>query len=501
MEQQMERLRGVDGSICRCGRVARRAFLADLGLGFTGLALGAMLERDGIVRAGETDGSHAPPRVAPRAKNVIWIFLSGGVSHLETFDPKPLLNQYAGKTYDETTLPNPQKLPIYRERSRSVVGFDREVISKIMPLQVGYQKRGQLGCEVSDWLPQLGSVVDDLCIVRSMYTTDNDHGAEFQFHTGRHVLDEQQPTIGSWISYGLGTLNENLPQFVFLGQYKDPRVKKDFEAHYLGPQHAGVELSLDPANPLPFGVRPAGVLPVEQRNEFAFIDRLNRLAAVEYPEDEQLRARIRSYELAYRLQMSAPETLDLSGETQETQRLYGIDNEATAVYGRRLLAARRLAERGVRFTLVYLSDYGEWDSHTNIKELHARSCDRVDKPLAGLVSDLKRRGMLEETVVVCATEFGRTPALEVTSLNKAGTGRDHHPHGFTVWLAGGGLKRGHLHGATDEFGFHAVEQPHYVTDIHATVLHLLGLDPRGLAVPGRQRLEVDYGQVIEDLVA
>jgi hypothetical protein len=487
---------------CCGGPTSRRAFLSDLGLGFTGLALGAMLHRDGIVRA---DEAYVPPdgrpHLAPRAKNVIWVFLSGGVSHLETFDPKPLLNKFAGKTYDETTLPNPQKLPIYLERSRSVVGFDREVISKIMPLQVGYQKRGQLGCEVTDWLPHLGEAVDDLCIVRSMYTTDNDHGAEFQFHTGRHVLDEQQPTIGSWISYGLGSLNENLPQFVFLGQFKDPRVKKDFEAHYLGPQHTGVELSLDPANPLPFGSRPASVLAAEQRNEFAFINRLNRLAAVEYPEDEQLRARIRSYELAYRMQMSAPEVLDLGSETQETQQLYGIDNEATAVYGRRLLAARRLAERGVRFTLVYLSDYGEWDSHSNIKELHAKSCGRVDKPLAGLIKDLKRRGMFDDTIVVCATEFGRTPALEITSLNKAGTGRDHHPHGFTVWLAGAGLQRGKIHGATDEFGFHAIENPHYVTDIHATVLHLLGLDPQRLAIQGRQRLEVDYGHVIQDILA
>ena len=482
----------------------RRAFLSDLGLGFSGLALGAMLSRDGVTRADETQTAlpiDGKPHLVPRAKNVIWIFLSGGVSHLETFDPKPLLNQFAGKTYDETNLPNPQKLPIFLERSRSVVGIDREVISKIMPLQVGFQKRGELGCEVSDWLPHLGGVVDDLCIVRSMYTTDNDHGAEFQFHTGRHVLDEQQPTIGSWISYGLGSLNDNLPQFVFLGQYKDPRVKKNFDPHYLGPQHTGVELSLDPANPLPFGSRPATVLAGEQRNEFAFINRLNRLAVVEYPDDEQLNARIRSYELAYRMQMSAPEVLDLAGETAETQQLYGIDNEATAVYGRRLLTARRLAERGVRFSLVYLSDYGEWDSHSNIKELHARSCGRVDKPLAGLIKDLKRRGMFEDTLVVCATEFGRTPALEVTSLNKAGTGRDHHPHGFTVWLAGAGLKRGVVHGATDEFGFHAIEHPHYVTDIHATVMQLLGLEQRRLAIPGRQRLEIDDGHVIRDILA
>ncbi len=436
-----------------------------------------------------------------RAKNVIWVFLSGGVSHLETFDPKPLLNQYAGKTYDETTLPNPQKSPLYLERSRSVVGFDREVISKIMPLQVGYRKRGEVGCEVSDWLPHLGGVVDDLCIVRSMYTTDNDHGAEFQFHTGRHVLDEQQPTIGSWVSYGLGTLNENLPQFVFLGQYKDPRVKKDFDSHYLGPQHTAVELSLEPGSPLAFGSRPAGLTREEQEAQFAFLNQLHEISAVEYPQDEQLRARIKSYELAHRMQMSAPEGLDLTQETEETRRLYGIDDEATAVYGKRLLAARRLAERGVRFTLVYLSDYGEWDSHTNIKELHAKSCSRVDKPLAGLITDLKRRGMLDETLVVCATEFGRTPALEITSLNKAGTGRDHHPHGFTVWMAGGGVKRGHIHGATDELGFHAVENPHYVTDIHATVLHLLGVKPESLDIPGRQRLAIDHGKVITDILA
>jgi hypothetical protein len=480
-----------------CGRVGRRSFLSGLGMGFGALAAGSLLGED----ARSAADSPLPPPSPARAKNVIWVFLSGGVSHLETFDPKPLLNRFAGKTYDETQLPNPQKLPVFLERSRSVVGFDREVISQIMPLQVGFKKYGQNGIEVSDWLPHLGGVVDDLCIVRSMYTTDNDHAAEFQFHTGRHALDEQQPTIGSWISYGLGSINENLPRFVFLGQYADTRVKQNFDAGYLGPAHGGIELSLDPANPLPFGRPAGGLLPAEQQGQFALIDQWNREASEQYPEDEQLRARIKAYELAYRMQMSAPEVLDLSTETAETQQLYGMDNAKTEVYGRRLLAARRLAERGVRFTLVYLSDYGEWDSHSNIKELHARSCERVDKPLAGLIHDLKRRGMLDDTLVVCATEFGRTPALEVTSLNKAGTGRDHHPHGFTIWMAGGGLKRGYLHGTTDELGFHAVEHPHYVTDIHATTLKLLGLDGRQLAIPSRKRLEIDFGEPIDDLLA
>jgi hypothetical protein len=487
-----------------CGRIGRRTFLADVGFGCAGLALGSLLHQDGMVRA-DANAAWTPPdgrpHFAPKAKSVIWIFLSGGVSQLETFDPKPALNKYAGLTYDETTLPNPQKSPLYLERSRSVVGFDREVFSKIFPLQVGHAPRGQSGVEVSDWLPHLAGCVDDLAIVRSMYTTDNDHNAEFQMHHGRHSLDERQPVIGSWVHYGLGSLNENLPQFVFLGQFTDTRVKQNFSSDYLGPQHAGIQLSLDPKNPLPFGAPPADVLGNEQRNEFEYINELNRLAAVEYPDDEQLQARIKSYELAFRMQTSVPEVLDLEAETAETHRLYGLDNETTALYGRRLLAARRLAERGVRFTLAYLSDYGEWDSHSDLKNLHARSCGRVDQPIAGLLKDLKRRGLWDDVLVVFCTEFGRTPAVEFGMLNKAATGRDHHPHGFTVWLAGAGIKRGVVHGATDELGFHAVEHPHYVTDIHSTVLHLLGLDPRRLDIPGRKRLEIDYGKPIFDIMA
>lgn len=470
---------------------SRRVFLSDLGFGSVGLALAGLLRRD---------ARGATPPFAPRAKSVIWVFLSGGVSHLETFDPKPALNKLAGKTYAETGVPNPQKSPLFLQRSRSVVGMDRDLFTKIMPLQVGHKKHGQSGIEVSDWLPNLATCVDDLAIVRSMWTTDNDHAAEFQMHTGRHALDEKQPTIGSWISYGLGSANENLPQFVFLGQYKDTRVKQNFAAEYLGPEHNGVELSLDPANPLPFATRPKGMTAEQQRKQFDLTDRLNRLAAVEYPHDEQLRARIKSYELAFRMQTAVPEALDMARETAETQRLYGIDNPATAIYGRRLLAARRLAERGVRYSLVYLSDYGEWDSHQNLKTLHAQSCARVDKPIAGLLKDLKRRGMFDDTLVVCCTEFGRTPAVEDRKGFNA-TGRDHHPHGFTVWLAGAGLKRGVVHGATDELGFHAVEHPHYVTDIHATVLHLLGLSPDLLDVPGRKRLEIDRGEVMREILA
>ena len=477
----------------------RRAFLSDIGLGFTGLALGAMLHRDGLAggRGGEPPGSPGP-HFPPQAKSVIWVFLSGGVSQLESFDPKPALTKYAGKTFADTPFPDPLKSPLFARHSRDVVGGTRPY-PKIFPLQVGFKKHGELGVEVADWFPHLAGRADDLAFVRSMYTTDNDHLAEIQMHTGRHALDEPQPTVGAWASYGLGTLNENLPQFVFLGKYKDTRVKKNFAADYLGPRHAGVELSLDPANPLPFAARGKGVLEKEQEGLFEFANELNRLAAVEYPDDEQVRARIRSYELAYRMQRAVPEVLDLNRETAETKKLYGLDNPTTEVYGRRLLAARRLAEKGVRFTLVYLSDYGEWDSHNELQKNHARSAARVDRPLAGLIADLKRTGLDKDVLVVCCTEFGRTPGLETRDAYKMPTGRDHHPHGFTVWFFGAGVRRGIVHGATDELGFHAVESPHYVTDIHATVLDRLGLDPKRLDVPGRKRLDIDHGTPIRDI--
>jgi Protein of unknown function (DUF1501) len=494
---------------CLCERpssshLSRRSFLSNLGLGCGGLALGSLLLQHGVVRANDPEKWTPPdgqPHHAPKAKNVIWIFLSGGVSQLETFDPKPALNKYEGKTYDESGLPNPQKSPLFLARSRSVVGDDRQLFTKIFPLQVGYKKYGDVGLEVSDWLPHLATCADDMAVVRSMWTTDNDHAAEFQMHTGRHALDEQQPVIGSWIHYGLGSLNENLPQFVFLGEFKDNRVRKDFAPDYLGPAHGGVQLSLDPANPLPFAARAKDITLEQQRSEFAFINELNQLTAKDHPEDEQLKARIQSYELAFRMQLSVPEALDLAKETAETQKLYGIDNPTTAVYGRRLLAARRLAERGVRYTLVYLSDYGEWDSHQELKKNHSRSCERVDKPIAGLIKDLKRTGQFDDTLVVFCTEFGRTPAVEGGGqFNAPATGRDHHPHGFSVFLAGAGVKRGCVHGATDELGFHAVEHPHYVTDIHATVLHLLGIDGRRLEIPGRKRLEMDHGNVIREIL-
>ena len=486
---------------CRC--LPRRAFLADVGMGFTGLALGAMLSQDGVARADEAAWSPPTglPHHLPRAKSVIWIFLSGGYSHLETFDPKPALTQYAGKTFDDTPFANPLHSPVHDERSRSVVPMKRDVFPEIFPMQVGFKKYGELGMEVTDWWPHLAGCVDDISFVRSMYTTDNDHAAENQIHTGRHRLDETQPSLGAWVQYGLGSLNDDLPQFVAVGGPGRADMRPSIDSHYLGPQYAGVPLTIGGADALPYGRRPADVLAEEQRGEFELIDELNGLAAVEYPQDEALRARIRSYELAFRMQMAVPEALDLSGETAHTRTLYGFDQDVTRVGAERCLTARRLIERGVRFVQLYPNGYGSWDSHAKLQENHAKLCPEVDQPVAALLKDLKTRGLFDDVLVVFCTEFGRTPGVQTTFSGGARDGRDHHPHGFTVWLAGAGVKRGYIHGATDELGFHAIEPGHYVTDLHATVLHLLGLDGRKLAVPGRKRLEIDFGRPIEGILA
>jgi hypothetical protein len=471
-----------------------------MGMGFTGLALGAMLQEDGIVRADDADALHA--HFAPRARSVIWVFLSGGYSHLETFDPKPALTQYAGMTFDKTPFENPVNSPLHKQRFRSVAAEEinvRDVYPIIYPMQVGFKKVGECGVEITDWWPHLATCVDDICFVRNMWTTDNDHAAENQIHTGRHRLDETQPSIGSWVHYGLGTQNQNLPKFVVLGGPTRSDTRQSIDACYLGPQHAGVPLATDPANPLPFGRRDERQSDDEQRNEYELIGRLNELTAVEYPEDQELRARIRAYELAFRMQTAVPEAIDFAAETAVTRALYGLDNDATKVAGERLLAARRLVERGVRFVQVFPSPYGVWDSHQKLQENHARLCATIDLPIAGLLKDLKQRGLLDETVVVFCTEFGRTPGLEQRAGGK--DGRDHHPNGFTVWLAGAGLKAGHVHGATDELGYHALGEGHYVTDLHATVLHLLGLDGKRLEVPGRKRLDMDHGRVITEIIA
>jgi len=470
----------------------RRQFLADTGMGFTGLALGSLLHSEGVAHATAPDGrSH----FAPKAKSVIWLFMLGGTSHMESFDPKPELNKYAGKTFEES--PYHKQIfesQYYRKNVRDFAGVPRDLMPQIYPLQIGFKKRGQSGIEVSDWWPHLSECVDDLAVVRSMWTTDNDHAAQLQFHTGRHIFDGLFPSIGSWVHYGLGTLNQNLPQFVVLGPPPGDCCGGvgAHGASYLGPENAGIKIGLDPKNPLPFGTPGASVTKGERQAQLDLLRELNGLAGVEYPDDAHLRARIKSYELAFRMQMAVPEVVGMKDEQEKTRQLYGLDRKETKTFGEQCLAARRLVERGTRFVQIY---HDGWDAHTKLKQNHTTRTGQVDKPIAGLLKDLKQRGMLEDTLVVWATEFGRTPGAEKSD------GRDHHPYGFSVWLAGGGVKGGVTHGATDELGFHAVEDRHYVTDIHATVLHQLGLDPRRLEVPGHKRLEVDFGEPIHEILS
>lgn len=468
----------------------RRTFL-QAGLGFGGVALHTMLQREALASAPLLDGS---AHFAPKAKSVIWLFMRGGVSHMESFDPKPLLDKYAGKTIAETPFADVQD-PDRLKKTRVVVVNDAngQQRNKIYPLQVGFKQYGRSGIEVSDWFPHLGSIVDDLAVIRSMWTTDDNHGAQVQFHSGRHMLDPRCPTIGAWVNYGLGTLNENLPQFIGMG----PRFFDRSDGHYLGPAYDAVQLKVDPKNPLDYAKPEGSTSAAEQRLTFSLVNRLNRLAAMQYPHDQALDARIKSYELAFRMQTAVPDVIRFDQETENTKRLYGFDQKETRPFGEQLLAARRFVEKGVRFIQIMHGDgaAGAWDQHSNLKSKHSELAMQVDRPIAGLITDLKQRGLLDETLVVFATEFGRTPGSQNSN------GRDHHPYGFSVWMAGGGLKGGVAHGGTDEIGFHAVDKPHYVTDVHATLLHQLGLHSHHMHVPEHKRLEQDYGSVIDEIIA
>jgi hypothetical protein len=457
-------------------------------LGFSGLAL------NGIMASEKHALPDGKPHFEPKAKRVIWLFMRGGVSHMESFDPKPELNKHAGKSIGETPYKevlDPEKI---RKLRIPIKGDGNgHTRTKIFPLQTGYKKYGESGIEVSDWFPHIGSCADDIAFIRSMWTSDNNHGAQLQFHSGRHFLDPRVPTIGAWINYGLGSLSDSLPQFINIG----PRFFDKKDAHYLGPAYDAVHLKIDPGNPLDYAKPQNGMTRKEQLGNLNFTNKLNRLSVEQYPLDPVIEARMKSYELAFRMQTAVPETLDFSQESEETRKLYGLDQKETKAFGQQLLAARRLSERGVRFIQIMHGDgaAGAWDHHSGLKKGHTKLSQQVDLPTAGLLKDLKQRGLLKDTIVVFATEFGRTPG------SQGADGRDHHSFGFSVWMAGGGIKGGVVHGATDELGYHAVEHPHYVTDVHATINHLMGLDPRRLEVPGHKRLDQDFGHVIKEILA
>ncbi len=470
---------------------SRRFFL---GNGLAGIALANLLRRDSSATEPAWSAPDGRPHFPAKAKSVIWLFMNGGVSHMESFDPKPMLNRYAGKTISQTPfaeVQNPDKLAIERLVVPDANGNQRNTL---YPMQIGFRRAGESGIEISDWFPHLARNVDRLAIIRSMWTTDSNHGAQSQFHSGRHRNDGDFPNLGAWVHYGLGSLNDNLPQFISMGkrEYWNAR-----DGHYLGPAHDAVPLRVDPGKPLDFA-RPERPLPAAVADTGGeLIATLNRLRADQFPGDQALTARIAAYELAFRMQSSIPEIFDFAQETAATQRLYGLEQKETAAFGSQLLAARRLVERGVRFVQIQHGGggAGAWDAHGGLRANHAKNAFAVDQPIGALLEDLDQRGMLAETMVVFATEFGRTPG------SQGSDGRDHHIFGFSVWMAGGGLKQGTVHGATDEIGFHAVQDRHYVTDIHATILHLLGLDSRRLELPQRKRLDIDHGQVIDDIIA
>jgi hypothetical protein len=471
----------------------RRSFLTNAGLGFGGLALGAMLQREAAAAVGNWKPPSGAPHFVPRAKSVIWLFMRGGVSHMESFDPKPALNQYTGKSFSETPfkgINDPDKL----KRVRVVVVNDAngQQRNKIYPLQTEFKPGGKSGIPVSDFFPHIRECVDDIAVVRSMWTTDDNHGAQVQFHSGRHMLDPRCPTIGAWVNYGLGSLNDDLPQFINMGpRFFDPR-----DGHYLGPAYDAVPLKIDPKEPLPYAKPEGDLTHAEQEIQFDLVNKLNRLTGLKHPGDANLAARIKSYELAFRMQMAVPGVINFDQESEATKRLYGLERDETKNFGMQLLAARRFVERGVRFIQIMHGDgaAGAWDAHSGLKANHAKLSGQVDQPVAGLLRDLKARGLLDSTIVVFATEFGRTPG------SQGQDGRDHHPYGFSIWMAGGGIRGGIVHGATDEIGFHAVEHAHYVTDVHATLMHLLGLDSRKLELPDRKRLDIEHGEVIREIL-
>jgi hypothetical protein len=469
-------------------------------MGLTGLVLGSLLYRDGQLQGSDAgalwEAPNGSPHFKPRARAVIWLFLCGGVSHMESFDVKPELNRYAGKSISETPYAS-----VLKTEGKDVIGANpvhgnRKVI---MPLQTGYKTYGESGLVVGDWFQHVGQCADELAVVRSLWTIHNDHGAQLTWQTGRHPRELEHPTLGAWAAYGLGTLNENLPEYVVLGTPTGDCCGGAYThgASYLGPEHGGVRLGTDPANPLPF-LRPAedALSREEQISNLSLLGKLNRLAGIDYPDDPYLRARIKSYELAFQMQTSIPETLQLEREPEHIRRLYGLDQDHTRDFGQQCLVARRLVERGVRFVQIFHGGGGggAWDAHSEIKSNHTQLAAQVDQPIAGLLKDLRQRGLLDDTLVVFGTEFGRSPGAE-------GTGRDHHPQAFCAWLAGGGIRGGIQHGQTDELGFHAADNRHYVTDIHATVLHQLGLESRRLEIPGRKRLDMDHGNVIRQILA
>jgi Protein of unknown function (DUF1501) len=476
----------------------RRQFLRRTGSGFGMLALAALLDGQDLLSrpslAAPGRSAHNPMAPRPghfpgKARSVIWLFMNGGPSQVDTWDHKPELDKRHGqelKGFDKDT------------------GFFTDQVGPIMKSPFKFARHGGSGTWASEIFPNIARHVDDMAFIHSCYTNTNNHSpALFEINTGMSRMGF--PCMGSWITYGLGTENQSLPGFVVmydtLGRGLPKGHAQNWGAGFLPGVFQGTALKAQGA-PIDNLERGKDRTELQQRAQLDLLNRLNGRAQREHPEEADLAARIESFELAYRMQMAAPEALDVASESASTQKLYGLDNPKCTHFARQCLTARRLVERGVRFVQIYsggMENERSWDGHTDIAKNHGGFAAETDIPIAGLLADLKGRGLLDSTLVLCNGEFGRLPIVQ-----KGGTGRDHNPHAFTTWMAGGGVKGGVHHGETDELGHKAVVDRVSINDLHATVLHLLGIDHERLTYRalGRDfRLTDVAGKVVESILA
>ncbi len=427
----------------------RREFFSRAGSGLGAIALGSMLA--------EAAAPPAKPRThfPPKAKSVIWLFMEGGPSHIDLFDPKPELNKLAG-----------QPMPASFGKLITAMGTGNNTLMA-SPRQ--WKQHGQSGMWVSEWYPEIAKHVDEMTIIRSCWANGLNHvGSVCQMNTGDILAG--RPSLGAWVTYGLGTANKNLPTFVVLTDDREVvGGPKNWSSGFLPASYQGTQFRQGDTPIL--NLKPVeGVTDERQRSRLSLLRQLNQHWGADKTEDSDLDARVKSFELAYEMQSAGAEAVDISKETEATKALYGMDGENTRQFGHNCLLARRLVERGVRFVELYCGSGSGWDAHSNIESNHGKWCGVSDGPIAGLLTDLKQRGLLEDTLVVWGGEFGRTP------FNEKGNGRDHNPWGFTMWMAGGGVKGGQYVGTTDEIGLRAVDKPCHVHDIHASILYALGMD-------------------------
>lgn len=460
--------------------MTRRDLLLRGSLGFGGLALADLMRADGPL-------APKTPHYAPKAKAVISLFMHGGVSHVDTFDYKPELQKRSGESLS---------VELAKTIKTSFIHDPTKAILRGSPWE--FRPGGESGLLVSDLYGHVREHADKLAVIRSCHSNVFDHAPAI-YLTSSGSQFPGRPCLGSWVTYGLGTENQNLPAFVVMSDGSTKSGPPAYSAGFLPAVYQGTVFR-GGENPILHLRNPPGVTETAQKETLGFIDQLDRRHLAERGEDSVLEARIASYELAFRMQASAPDAVDLSGETEATKKLYGLDDEKTADFGRKCLLARRLIERGVRFVqLISGTNVGDdWDdAHNDLTGSHIKMAGKTDKPIAGLLADLESRGLLDETLVTWGGEFGRTP------LAQGANGRDHHPYGYTSWMAGGGVQGGQAYGATDDFGVHAAEDKVEVHDLNATVLHLLGLDHEALTYlyQGREQSLTDvHGRVLTEIL-